>query len=236
MIVELFIPCFVDHYFADVAQNTVKVLEHCGCTIHYNESQTCCGRPAIENGHTDLAKEIGQKLIKDLQNERIIVSPSAYCVSCIKNYYKPLFHNSVLHNEYNALQNQVYELADFLVEVLKKENVAARLNGRAWYFETCHAQFDLACNINTNILLQNVEGLELIKFKSIDCCGCGGGLPAHHSSFAGMLANQSLIHLENQQVDFVISNDMQCLQHLKQNNPNKPYKFMHVADVLASGY
>ena len=42
MNVQLFVPCFIDQLYPQVAFNTIKVLEKAGCTVHYNPSQTCC--------------------------------------------------------------------------------------------------------------------------------------------------------------------------------------------------
>lgn len=188
MIVELFIPCFIDHFFPEVAHDTVKVLEHCGCTISYNENQTCCGRPAIENGYTKPSASLAHKLVKELQHDREIVSPSAYCIATMKNYYTPLFQNSPLHNEYKAIQKQVYELSEYIVNVLDKKDIGAKLRAKVWYYESCHATFDLMCTESTKILLQNIDGLELTGHQNTDCCGCGGGLPHSHPSMAQMLA------------------------------------------------
>ena len=36
MIVDIFIPCFIDQLYPNVAMNMVKVLERLGCGINYN--------------------------------------------------------------------------------------------------------------------------------------------------------------------------------------------------------
>ena len=52
MLVQLFIPCFVDQLFPQTAFNMVKVLEKAACEVHYNTNQTCCGQPAFNAGFT----------------------------------------------------------------------------------------------------------------------------------------------------------------------------------------
>ncbi len=44
MIVDLFIPCFVDQFYPETALNMIKVLERVGCGVNYNHEQTCCGQ------------------------------------------------------------------------------------------------------------------------------------------------------------------------------------------------
>ena len=48
MNVQIFVPCFIDQLYPEVAFNMVKVLKKAGCTVHYNTAQTCCGQPRSE--------------------------------------------------------------------------------------------------------------------------------------------------------------------------------------------
>ena len=91
MIVDIFIPCFMDQLYPQAGMNMVKVLEKVGCDVNYNAEQTCCGQPAFNAGYWEDAKKVGEKFIKEFQNDRYIVSPSASCVGMIKNYYPEMF-------------------------------------------------------------------------------------------------------------------------------------------------
>jgi L-lactate dehydrogenase complex protein LldE len=139
MVVDIFIPCFVDQMYPDAAMNMVKVLEKLDCEVNYNTEQTCCGQPAFNAGYWDQCKEVGEKFIRDFPNNRYIVSPSASCVGMVKNYYPELFHNTVQHNKYKTIQKNIYEFSDFLVNILKVEDVGARFDGVATYHDSCSA-------------------------------------------------------------------------------------------------
>ena len=86
MIVDIFIPCFIDQIYPETGLNMVKILEKVGCGVNYNPEQTCCGQPAFHMGYWDDSKEVGEKFIREFQNDRYIVCPSASCVGMIKNY------------------------------------------------------------------------------------------------------------------------------------------------------
>ncbi|HZB13963.1 MAG TPA: (Fe-S)-binding protein, partial [Chryseolinea sp.] len=45
MRVSLFIPCYVDQFYPQVAIATLRVLERLGVDVHYPLDQTCCGQP-----------------------------------------------------------------------------------------------------------------------------------------------------------------------------------------------
>ena len=70
MIVDIFIPCFIDQIYPQTAMNMVKILEKAGCGVNYNIEQTCCGQPAFNSGYWDACKEIGEKFISEFANDR----------------------------------------------------------------------------------------------------------------------------------------------------------------------
>ena len=118
MLVDIFIPCFIDQIYPHTGMNMVRILEKLGVDVHYNGNQTCCGQIAFNSGFWDDAKEMGGKFIRDFPNDRPVVSPSASCAGMIRNYYPWLFHNTGLHYEYKQLRKNMYEFTDFLVNVL----------------------------------------------------------------------------------------------------------------------
>ncbi|MFN7294877.1 MAG: heterodisulfide reductase-related iron-sulfur binding cluster, partial [Bacteroidota bacterium] len=69
MIVDIFIPCYIDQFQPETGFNMVKVLDKVGCAVNYNVEQTCCGQPAFHSGNWDDCKEIGEKFIKEFLNE-----------------------------------------------------------------------------------------------------------------------------------------------------------------------
>ena len=236
MIVDIFIPCFIDQMYPETAKNMVKVLEKLGCAVHYNVEQTCCGQPAFNGGFWNHAKEVGEKFIHDFLNNRYIVSPSASCVGMIKNYYPELFHNSALHNEYKQIQKNIYEFSDFLVNVLQVTDVGATLFGVATYHDSCSALRE--CNIKTppRILLEKVKGLQVKEMKETDvCCGFGGTFSVKYEPIAVGMAEQKIEHALNTEAEYLISTDMSCLMHLDGyiKKRGAKIKVMHIADVLA---
>lgn len=239
MIVDIFIPCFIDQIFPETGFNMVKVLEKVGCGVNYNPEQTCCGQPAFNAGYWADCKEVGEKFIKEFQNDRYIISPSASCVGMIKNYYPEMFHNSVLHNEYKQVQKNIYEFSDFLVNVLKITNIGATLNGVATYHDSCAALREYGVKREPRILLEKVKGLELREMKDVEtCCGFGGTFSAKYEPIAVGMTEQKVNNALETGAEIIISTDSSCLMHMDgyMKKQNKKLKIMHLADVLASGW
>ncbi|MEY4595430.1 MAG: hypothetical protein RIQ47_1840 [Bacteroidota bacterium] len=239
MIVDLFIPCFVDQLYPSTAWNTIRILEKAGCKVHYNPNQTCCGQPAFNAGYWDQCKEVGEKFIKDFPNDRYIISPSASCAGMVKNYYGELFHNSTLHNQYKSIQRNMYELSDFLVNVLKITDLGATLEGKATYHDSCSGLREIGIKKEPRTLLSNVKGLELVEMNDNEtCCGFGGTFSVKYEPIAVGMAEQKIINAEATQADYIISTDLSCLMHMNGylKKQGKPIKVMHLAEVLTSGW
>lgn len=239
MIVDIFIPCFIDQMYPDTGFNMVKVLEKVGCTVHYNPEQTCCGQPAFNAGYWDQCKEVGDKFIKEFQNERYIVVPSSSCVGMVRNYYSEMFHNTVLHNEFKQIQRNIFEFSEFLVNKMNVTNVGAVLVGTATFHDACSALRECRIKDEPRKLLQNVKGLELIEMEDTDvCCGFGGMFSIKYEPVAVGMADNKLRNAIATGADYIISTDASCLMHLDGyiNKQEMKIKTLHIADVLASGW
>ncbi|WAC40023.1 (Fe-S)-binding protein [Pedobacter sp. SL55] len=239
MKVELFIPCFIDQLYPETAFNTIKVLEKAGCGIVYNSKQTCCGQPAYNAGYWEQAKEIGTKFLSDFSETEYIVAPSASCVGMVKGGFNDLFTNTIVHNKCRNVQSNIFELSDFLINVLKKDYFGAELEGKAVYHDSCSGLRECKIKAEPRQLLSRVIGLEMLEMKDTDmCCGFGGTFAVKFDAISSAMAEQKINNALAMDADYIISTDLSCLLHLdgyiKKNNIS--IKTMHLADVLANGW
>jgi L-lactate dehydrogenase complex protein LldE len=239
MTVQIFIPCFVDQLFPDTAFNMVKVLEKAGCTVTYNTAQTCCGQPAFNAGFWDEAKSVCTKFLKDFRGTDYIVAPSASCVGFVRNYYNKLFENSSLHHDVADVSARMFEFSEFLVKVLKIENVGATLNGKATYHDSCAGLRECKIKAEPRKLLSNVKGLEITEMKDVEtCCGFGGTFAVKFEAISVGMGEQKVENALATDSQYIISTDLSCLMHLQGYIKQKGYSIqtLHLADVLASGW
>lgn len=239
MNVQIFIPCFVDQLYPDTAFNMIKVLEKAGCTVDYNPSQTCCGQPAFNAGFWDEAKSVCSKFIKDFKGADVIVAPSASCVGFVRNYYGKLFENSSQHNDVKDLGKRIFEFSEFMVEVLKVDNVGASLPGKATYHDSCAGLRECKIKAEPRKLLSNVKGLEIAEMNDVEtCCGFGGTFAVKFEAISIGMGEQKVENALATGAEYLISTDHSCLMHLQGYIKHKGYnlKTMHLADVLASGW
>jgi L-lactate dehydrogenase complex protein LldE len=217
----------------------IKVLEKAGCTVKYNESQTCCGQPAFNAGFWDEAKTVCSKFIRDFSGNECIVAPSASCVGFVRNYYGKIFENSSVHNEVKDLGKRIFEFSEFMLDVLKIEDVGAELHGKATYHDSCAGLRECKIKEEPRKLLSHVKGLQLSEMNDVEtCCGFGGTFAVKFEAISVAMGEQKVEHALATGADYLISTDHSCLMHLQGYIKHKGYKLqtMHLADVLASGY
>ena len=239
MNIQLFIPCFVDQLFPDTAFNMIRVLEKAGCTVSYNAKQTCCGQPSFNAGFWKEAKPVCTKFIKDFGGSDYIVAPSASCVGFVRNYYGKLFDNSSLHHEVADLGKRIFEFSEFMINILKVEDVGAELKGKATYHDSCAGLRECKIKTEPRKLLSNVKGLELTEMNDVEtCCGFGGTFAVKFEAISVAMADQKVENALATGADYLISTDLSCLMHLQGYIKHKGYKLqsLHLADVLASGW
>jgi L-lactate dehydrogenase complex protein LldE len=237
MKVDVFIPCFIDQLRPETALNLIKVLEKAGCQVHYNVEQTCCGQAAFNAGFWDDAREVGEKLLREVSNNNM-VCPGASCVGMIRNSYDLLFQNSSYHNKYRQLQKRTFELSEFLVDVLNVTQLGSMLFGKATYHDSCSALNECSIKSQPRELLKNVQGLELIEMKDCEtCCGFGGTFTIKYENISVAMAEQKVENAMATGAEYLISTDYACLMHMDAyvKNKNIPLKALHLADVLAQG-
>ncbi len=239
MNVQIFIPCFMDQLYPNVGFNMVKVLEKAGCTVSYNANQTCCGQPAFNAGFWDEAKEVCSKFLKDFSGSDYVVAPSASCIGFVRNYYTKLFDNSSVHNDVKDLSSRTFELSEFLINVLKKDDFGAVLEGKATYHDSCAGLRECKIKKEPRQLLSKVKGLELTEMNDVEtCCGFGGTFAVKFDAISAGMVDQKTINAEATGAQYLISTDVSCLMHIDgyMRNKGSNMKTLHLADVLANGW
>ncbi|MCX6252633.1 MAG: (Fe-S)-binding protein [Bacteroidetes bacterium] len=239
MLVDIFIPCFIDQVYPQTGMNMVKILEKLGVDVHYNGNQTCCGQMAFNSGFWDEAKEMGKKFLHDFPNDRPVISPSASCSGMVRNYYSWLFHNTAQHYEYKQLKKNMLEFTDFLVNVIGVVDVGATFNHVVTYHDSCAALREYGIKDEPRKLLANVKGLELREMKDTEvCCGFGGTFSVKFEPISTAMAEQKVKHALATGAEYIVTTDASCMMH-QQGYIDKhklPLKTIHIIDLLASGW
>ncbi|RYX86891.1 (Fe-S)-binding protein, partial [bacterium] len=147
--------------------------------------------------------------------------------------------NTAVHNKCRSIQSHIYELSDFLVNVMEQDYFGAELEGKAVYHDSCAALRECKIKTEPRKLLEKVHGLELMELPdSSTCCGFGGTFAVKFEAISTAMAQQKVDQAMALDADYIISTDASCLLHLQGyiDKNNIPIKTVHLADVLAGGW
>ncbi len=236
---SLFITCLIDTFFPKVGESTVYVLKKLGIEVDFPQDQTCCGQPGFNSGFQHDARILAKRFLSIFNQDGFIVSPSGSCTSMVKVFYKELFRDDPNTLEIiDKVSSRTYELSDFLVNVLKIEDVGAAYSGKVTYHSSCHLLRELRIQDEPRKLIKSVKGVEFIEMNLHDaCCGFGGTFSVKFPDVSASILDEKIENIIKSGADTVISTDMGCLMQIGGAISRRkiPVKVMHLAELLASG-
>ncbi len=241
MHVGLFVPCYIDQFYPQVAVATMQLLEKHGCEVGFPTNQTCCGQPMANSGCEKESIDTAKLFIENFKEYDYIVGPAASCVYYVKKHYNILEQT----NEVAAVRNHIYDLSEFLIDVLKIDKVDAKFPYKVGLHTSCHGQRGLRMSQSSEInapdfskqreLLQMVEGLELIDLDRKDeCCGFGGTFCVSEEAVSSKMGKDRVADHERHGAEVLTGGDVSCLMHMEGiiRRENKNIKVMHLAEIL----
>ncbi|MEZ5047740.1 MAG: (Fe-S)-binding protein [Chitinophagaceae bacterium] len=238
MKIKLFIPCFVDQLYPEIGIATYKLLKKLGLDVIYNEEQTCCGQPAYNAGFLDESASVCKKFMDDFDGEDYIVSPSGSCTGFIRSSAPELLQNGIYDTKVKRVSKKIYEISEFLVDILKINDVGASFYGKATYHDACGALRECGIKTAPRTLLKHVKGLELLEMKEAEtCCGFGGTFAVKYEPISIGMAQTKINSALAAGADYIISTDISCLMHIDGHIKHSGHKLktMHIAEILAEG-
>lgn len=236
--VSLFIPCSVDLLLVELGQATVTLLKRAGQNPYYRPEQTCCGHPAITSGHIDLAVGLAKRFVEIFEKDECIVCPAGSCVYTVKHLYpRVLKDEPAWQKRAVGLASRVYELSEYLVDVLGVEDLGAEFQGKVAYHESCSLLRHLGIDRQPKRLIGGVKGAELVPLTEADtCCGFGGEFSIRYPELSGAILGDKVMNFINSGADVLVLSDPGCLLniagYISRNHPEK--KVMHLAQFLAA--
>ena len=239
MKVGLFVTCLVDQMWSSIGVSTVAVLRRAGCTVEFDERQTCCGQPAFNSGYATEARLVAQRFIELFEASQVeaIVSPSGSCTAMVHHYDTLFQDDESWRLRARKVAQRTFELSSFLVRVLKVEDVGARFAGRVTWHDACHGLRDLNIHSEPRRLIRRVREAELVELENADaCCGFGGTFSVKYPEISVAILEQKIEAIERARVDAVVSGDASCLMQIggRLSRIGSKVRVMHLAELLAA--
>jgi L-lactate dehydrogenase complex protein LldE len=219
--------------------STVEVLRRAGCEVVFDDRQTCCGQPAFNTGYRREARKFAKRFIEIFEESETdaIVSPSGSCTAMVHHFHELFPDDKEWRERAEKIAAKTYEFGGFLVNVLKVEDVGARLSGRITWHDACHGLRDLGIRNEPRKLLRNVKDAEFVEMENADvCCGFGGTFSVKYPEISAGILDNKIEAIEKADVRAVVSCDSSCLMQIggRLSRLDSKVKAMHLAEVLAS--
>ena len=244
MTVGLFIPCYVNQFYPNAAIASLQLLEKHGVKVVYPMQQTCCGQPMANSGFAHLTGGCDELFVKNFSSFDYIVSPSGSCVLHVKEH----LHDKQHKLEATAVRNKIYELVEFLTDVLKVNKLTASFRHKVGVHQSCHGQRGLKLSQMSELvappfskplhLLNMVEGIEIIGLdRSDECCGFGGTFCVAEEAVSVKMGKDRVTDHLKHGAEFITGADMSCLMHMEGilKRQKSKVKVLHIAEILNAG-
>lgn len=234
MRVALFVPCYIDQFYPQVAVASLELLEKLGCEVIVPADQTCCGQPMANSGFASSTDGCDANFTTNFAGFDYIVGPSGSCVLHLKE-----------HHPSEKIRNSVYEICEFLTDVLKVTSLSAKFPHRVGLHQSCHGQRGLRLSSMTERneksfskledLLGLVEGVEILKPERADeCCGFGGTFCVTEEAVSVKMGQDRIKEHDANAVEYIVGTDTSCLMHmegiLRRQGSNIQVK--HIVEIL----
>jgi L-lactate dehydrogenase complex protein LldE len=240
----LFITCYNDLLSPEVGQAIVRLLRRLGHEVEFPAEQTCCGQMHFNSGYQDACIPLVQRFVDAFAGYDAVVTPSGSCASMVRRYH-PLVAGLAADGGIDAglpgrvaeVSPTVYELSEFLVDVLGVTDVGARFPHTVAFHPTCHSTRLLGVGDRPTRLLAAVDGLTLVDLpRSEACCGFGGTFAVKNADTSVAMGLDKVDDVLGSGADVLTAGDTSCLMHIGGllSRRGSPVRVMHLAEILAS--
>ncbi|AEH11530.1 (Fe-S)-binding protein [Candidatus Frankia meridionalis] len=235
----LFVTCFNDTAFPGTGKATVELLRRLGVEVDFPPAQTCCGQMHVNTGYRDEAVPLVRGFVEAFEGYDAVVTPSASCAGTIRHLHARLAAergDAALRDAVARTAPRVYELAEFLVDVLGVVDVGAYFPHRVAYHPTCHSLRALGLGDRPQQLLRAVRGLTLVDLPAAEeCCGFGGTFSIKNADVSVAMGADKARHVRQTGAEVLVAADNSCLAHIGGllSRWRSGVRVLHLAEVLA---
>jgi L-lactate dehydrogenase complex protein LldE len=237
MRVALFVACFNDALFPGTGRAVTVLLERLGHEVVFPAGQTCCGQMHWSTGYHREAAGLARGFTEVFGGGGVIVTPSASCAAAVRHAYPAIAAAAGDAGLADAAADlAVYELTEFLVDVLGVTDVGASFPHRVAYHPTCHSLRSLGLDDRPLRLLREVKGLELVDLPAAEeCCGFGGAFAMKNADVSVAMVADKVRHIRETSADVVCAVDNSCLAHIggALSRLRGGVRVTHLAEILA---
>lgn len=234
MKVALFVTCVNDTMFPETGKAVVRLLRRLGHEVDFPAAQTCCGQMHLNTGYRAQAVPLAKGFAEAFDGYDAVVTPSASCAAMVRDWHPRLVPEAA---QVAKVASKVYELSEFLVDVLGTTDVGACFPHRVTYHPTCHSLRMLRVGDRPLRLLREVRGIDLVELPDADeCCGFGGTFALKNADVSAAMGADKAGNVRGTGAEILCAADNSCLAHIggTLSRTGSGVRTVHLAEILAA--
>jgi len=213
--VYFFGTCVVDMAFPRAGVAAIRLLEREGLSVLFPQEQSCCGQPAYNSGFTKEARAVARKQIQVFSEPLPIVVPSGSCAGMMKYHYPELFADRAEYPAAKDFADRVFELSQFLVQVLDVRLEDAGPPETVTWHSSCHALREMGVIEESKSLIRQLQNVQLVELEREDeCCGFGGTFSVKQPAISTAMVKDKIDDISRTGAATVLSGDCGCLMNI----------------------
>jgi L-lactate dehydrogenase complex protein LldE len=239
MRVALFLTCVNDTLFPETGKAVLRLLERLGQDVDFPLGQTCCGQMHVNTGYQRQAAPLVRRFVEVFSPYEAVVGPSGSCVGSVRHQHETVarhVRDERLAAAVRELTPRVYELSEFLVDVLGVTDVGAYFPHRVTYHPTCHSLRMAHVGDRPLRLLREVRGIDLVQLPQADqCCGFGGTFALKNADTSTAMLTDKVRAVLDTGAEVLTAGDNSCLLHIGGGlrRLRSGVRTVHLAEILA---
>ncbi len=207
--------CLIDLLFPKAGLAGMELIRRAGVRVTYPAGQSCCGQPAWNSGYRDEARAVAARQLEALDGELPIVVPSGSCAGMLRHHYPALFAGHPLQDRAVSVSRRVFELTEFLVDVLDLRIDDLGPPVKVAVHTSCSTRRELGAADRIERLLGSLGRVETVEqHHKAECCGFGGTFAVKQAAISGAMVADKCDAVIETGADLLVSQDCGCLMNI----------------------
>lgn len=220
-----FAGCTISYLYPEIAEATVRVLQHLGYTVLVPRQQGCCGMPALSSGNGELLKQLVRANTAAFANLAVdhIITACASCGAALHQVHQAQhvqpgetgqdctsFANKVMDiHVFLEKEGCLHTLADLLTTT-----TATSQRIKVCYHDPCHLK-NHGVTREPRALLRTLPMVDYVEMDGAAlCCGLGGTFSASQPDLSRTIADRKIEGLAASGAELVASGCPGCILQL----------------------
>jgi Fe-S oxidoreductase len=199
--------CVAREKLEKISKATEDILKLAEIDYEILENEKCCGSFLRRTGFINEAKEVMKSTLKEIAEERVVVS----CAGCYKTFKKD-------YKEILGVEIDVIHTSKLFNEIIEQEKIDLKfLDKKVTYHDPCHLGREMEeYEIPRAIISKTANLIEMEQSREKSrCCGAGAGVRSAYPKITEEIARSRLEDAENVNAEIIITTCPFCILNLK---------------------